>query len=446
MRHAALALLMLLAGCESTPPQPAVKQPATQPGTTQPNAAQPRVVQPAEAATYVALGALAAPTKPGPAKAPHPDAAHFKESAQIEVRWHRNVGDVGYAVDQSANPIVHPGQVRWRMRRDYGLMGNSILRPVLLNGALYAVNAKGKILRLDPDSGEQVWRVDTDVTITGGLGAGEGLILAGGEKGEVVAYGEDGKLRWKSVVSSEVLGPPQIADGIVVVRSGDGRIAGLNAADGKRKWLYEHATPALVVRSSAGGTISHGTVFAGFAGGKLAALDLATGNVKWEATLSEPRGTTELERISDITSPPEVEDDTVCAVSFQGRIGCFGAAAGNLLWSHEFSSDKGLTLAGKVLYAVNANGELFAMDMTSGASIWKNSDLAQRETAAPQVLGDYLVAGDGDGYIYAFKREDGSLAARRKTDGSAILEPPLALNGGVLAQTYIGGLYFVTLH
>lgn len=431
MRHAAAILLMLLAGCSSTPPSQ---------GAGGLNATAAEKAAAAEQAAAVSSEAEASNE---PAQA---DLSGFKPSAAFTVRWRRNIGDVGYAVDHSAAPVVHPGQVRWRMRRDFGDMGNSILQPVLLDGAVYAANAKGKILRLTEAGGEQQWRVDTGVTITGGLGAGGGLILAGGEKGEVVAYGEDGKLRWKSVVSSEVLGPPQISDGVVVVRSGDGRIAGLDAQDGKRKWLYEHATPGLVVRSSAGVTIRGGTVFAGFAGGKLAAISLASGSPKWEATLSEPRGTTELERMSDITRPPQADDEAVCAVSFQGRIGCFGAAQGNLLWSREFSSDKGLELLGKFIYAVNANGELFAMDKTSGSSAWKNAQLAKRGTAAPQALGDYLVAGDKQGYVYAFKREDGSLAARLKTDGSAILAPPMELDGGLLVQTYNGGLYFVTLH
>jgi len=52
-------------------------------------------------------------------------------------------------------------------------------------------------------------------------------------------------------VSSEVLSGRKLrrhGNGCVAV---DGRIAGLNAADGKRVWMYERSTPALVVRSHA---------------------------------------------------------------------------------------------------------------------------------------------------------------------------------------------------
>jgi len=425
MRLAAPALLMLLAGCSTTVP-------ATSSGGLKPSATE----------KAAALNKAAAVTS----DAEQPDLDTIKPSAAFKVRWRRNIGDVGFSIDYSSVPIAHPGEVRWRAQRDFGDMGNDILQPALLDGALYVANAKGKILRLKADSGQQQWRVDTGITITGGVGAGAGLILAGGEKGEVLAYDEGGRLRWKALVSSEVMGAPQVADGIVVVRSGDGRIAGFSAADGKRKWLYEHTMPALVVRSSAAVTIHGGTIFAGFAGGKLAAIDLASGSLKWEAVLSKPSGHTELERISDITSAPQSDDRVVCAASFQGQVGCFSTAQGDKLWSHDFSSDKGLKLQGNNIYVTDADGTMQAFDKTTGSSVWKNAQLARRKTATPAVLGDYLVAGDKEGYLYAIKREDGSVAARLKTDGSSILGAPIELDGGLLVQTRNGGLYSVTLH
>jgi outer membrane protein assembly factor BamB len=405
MRHSLPILLLLLAGCSST---------------------------------------ATAPTKElasGPAPL-----VDFKPSTAFTVRWHRNVGDLGTAMDYSRTPIGNPADVRWRMKADYGDMGYSALQPALTQDAIFAANSEGKIVRLDRHNGRQVWRIDSGFVITAGVGLGNGLVLVGGEKGQVSAYGEDGVLRWQSNVSSEVLGTPQLADGIVVVRSGDGRIAGLNAEDGKRRWLYERTMPALVVRSSAGVLIRQETIFAGYAGGRLAALNLSNGNVKWEAALSEPRGNTELERISDITSQPQSDDTAVCAVSFQGRIGCFDAAQGNLLWSKDLSSDKGMAMQNASLYVADAQGAILALDKSSGRSVWKNDQLFMRRTAAPALLGDYVVTGDYQGYLYAMKREDGSLAARSATDGSPIVSAPIEMDGGLLVETYDGGLYSVMLH
>lgn len=342
----------------------------------------------------------------------------FKQSATLTVRWHEDIGGAG----------------------------DNVLQPAVTSDAVYAANAKGKVFRLDPATGREVWRADSDFTISGGVGAGDGLVLVGGDKGEVAAFGEDGKLRWKATVSSEVLSAPRVSGGMVVVRSGDGRIAGLSAKDGTRQWLYERATPALIVRSHAGVTISHGAVFAGFAGGRMALINLVNGIVIWEAPVSQPRGNTELERISDITSLPAVDDEQVCAVAFQGSVACFDLNQGSLLWNRELSSDKGLALSGKYLYVTDADGVVSAMDKTSGSSLWKNDQLTMRNTSTPYVFGNYVAVGDYEGYLHLLNRDDGSFAGRIKTGGDSIVAAPLELDGGLLVQSSDGDLYSVAVH
>ena len=344
--------------------------------------------------------------------------AEFKERAKLEVRWHRDIGDAG----------------------------NNALQPVVMHDAVYAANAKGEVFRLERATGKEVWRIDSGFAVSGGVGAGGGLVLVGGTKGDLAAFGEDGKLRWKTRMSSEVLSAPQVSDGIVVVRTGDGRIAGLGVADGKRQWLYERATPALIVRSHVGVTIGHGVVYAGFAGGKLAAIGLDNGIVVWESAVSQPRGNTELERISDITSLPVADGDQVCAVAFQGRVACFDIAQGNLLWSRDLSSDNGMSMLDKYIYVADTSDTVSALDKSSGSSLWKNDQLTMRRISAPYVLGNYVVVGDYEGYLHVLGRDDGSMVARLKTGSGGILTTPVELDGGLLVQTRNGGLYSVAVH
>lgn len=333
-----------------------------------------------------------------------------------------------------------------RWHQDIGGAGDSVLLPAVTSDAVYAADAKGEIFRLDPATGREVWRADSDFTITGGVGAGDGLVLVGGEKGEVAAFGQDGKLRWKVKVSSEVLSAPQASNGMVVVRSGDGRIAGLSEKDGTRQWLYERSTPALIVRSYAGVRIARGVVFAGFAGGKMAMINLNNGVALLEVQVSQPRGNTELERISDITSLPSIDSEQVCAVAFQGSVACFDLSQGSLLWNRELSSDKGLMLSDKYLYVTNTDGEVFALDKTSGSSMWKNDQLSLRRTSAPYAFDKYVAVGDYEGYLHLLSRDDGSFVARMKIGGGGIVTAPVELEGGMLVQTSDGDLYSLAVH
>ena len=342
----------------------------------------------------------------------------FKQSATFEVRWDRDVGKVG----------------------------NAGLQPAVTPAAVYAANASGELFRLDPISGKKVWKIDSGFKISGGVGAGEGVVVIGGLKSELAAFDEDGKMRWFTKVSSEVLSAPQIVDGLVVVRTSDGRISALSLEDGKRQWLYERATPTLIVRNHAGVVIRRGVVYAGFAAGKLAAISLINGALIWESAVSQPRGNTELERISDITSLPVVDGESVCAVAFQGRLACFDIKQGALLWSREVSSDKGLSLMRNVLYASDADGTVLAMDKASGSTLWKNDQMFMRQVSAPYILEKYVIVGDFEGRLHALSREDGSLVARIKTDGSPILFAPMQLGKGFLLQTRDGGVFSVDIN
>jgi outer membrane protein assembly factor BamB len=356
--------------------------------------------------------------------------------------WADIKGEAGPAELVKFTPTVE-FDVRWQTT-----LGDSrlnVLTPARSGGAVFAASAKGRLYGLDSASGKQLWSVDTGVTISGGVGSGNGMVLVGSDKGEVLAFDENGRRLWKANVSSEVLSAPQVADGMVLVRSGDGRIAALSAADGKQQWLYERSTPALVVRNHAGLAVQRGVAFAGFAGGKLVALKITDGSVLWEVAVSIPRGNTELERISDITSTPVVDDEVVCAIAFQGRLACFDPLRGNPLWNRDISSDKGMLLLRSYLYLSDAKGSVMMLDKASGSTVWKNDKLSLRNTAAPQVLGDLVVVGDYAGYLHALKRDDGSMAGRVKLEGGAIEAAPLTLDSGLLVQTRKGELYSLSV-
>jgi len=339
---------------------------------------------------------------------------NFTPTASVSVRWSERVGD--------ARPYV--------------------FFPAVDNGVVYAAAANGKVTAFG-ENGRELWRHTTNRPVSGGVGARNDYILVGTKKGEVLALDGQGQVRWTAQLSTEVLAPPQYADGLVIARSGDGRIYGLNAADGSRKWVYQRSTPALTLRSFAGVLVTRGAVFAGYPGGKVVALNAQNGALGWEGTVAQPRGATELERVADVTSLPVLDANQLCAVAFQGRIACFDAARGTPLWGRDVSSASGLAVAGSAIYVTDDRGAVIALDKLSGSSLWKQDKLADRRVSAPLVHRDYVVVGDFEGYVHVLNREDGAFAARLATDGSAIVAPPIALENDILVQTRKGGLYAI---
>jgi len=313
--------------------------------------------------------------------------------------------------------------------------------PAVTADAVYAAAPDGTLMRLDQATGRVEWRINVGEKLSAGVGADATIAIVGTDRGDVIATTTDGKPAWKVQVSSEVTAPPVVADGVAVVYSGDGRVFALSTDDGKTRWVYQRQNPPLIVRNSAPATISHGGVFIGTAGGKLAGLDAKNGIVGWEATVAVPKGATELERIADITSPPLIDGRNVCATAFQGRTVCFDALRGTSIWSRDIASYGGMAQDAKNFYITDDAGAVQALDKTTGASLWKQDVLKGRRIGGPQIVGDYVGVVDIQGYLHLLSTTDGAYVGRIATDGSAAATQPVALLAGAVWQSMNGTVF-----
>jgi outer membrane protein assembly factor BamB len=304
-------------------------------------------------------------------------------------------------------------QVNWQI--PLGGKTSAGFAPAVRTDTIYGSSPEGDIVSIDPASGRQTWRVGAGKPLSGGIGADQNIVAVGTNKADVLAFDASGKPLWQTKVSSEVAGPPQVAEGIVVIFSLDGRIYGLSAADGSRKWVVQRTNPPLTVRRFPGSVVSRGGLFVGTAGGKLLAIDIGNGNIGWEGNVTTPKGATELERLADITSLPAVDARQVCAAAYLGRVACFDITRGTLLWSRDFGSLGGIAIDNRYLYITDDKGAIQALDKATGASVWKQDKLAQRYPGGPVVVGDYLGVVDAEGYLYLLDRNDGNLVGRAAT-------------------------------
>ena len=345
-------------------------------------------------------------------------------------------------------PVLSNAQgVRVLWSANVGAAEAFVFTPALSGGSVYAASRAGTVTRLDAVSGQAKWRVSLGSRLSGGVGSDGVLAVVASEEGEVFALdAQSGTVRWRARVSSEVLAAPRLGEGLVLVRSADSRVFAFGADDGKRRWVYQRAAASLIVRSPVGLTIHQGAAYAGFSGGKLAAIALASGVLRWEATVALPKGATELERVTDIVGEPMAQGREVCAAAYQGRVACYEAQNGNQLWTREMSTLTGVSVDARYAFVSDDKGAVHALDRSSGRSIWKQDRLAHRQLSLPLPLGTEVALGDLEGYVHFVARESGAFLARAATDGSPIRAAPLKLPEGFLVQTQNGGLYALTLN
>ncbi len=321
------------------------------------------------------------------------------------------------------------------------------LTPSHIQGKVFVADVRGNLLAIDATSGNILWENDADLSITGGPGSSETLTMIGSEEGDVLAYAsESGDFLWQAKVSSEVLAAPQEAYGIVVVRTIDGKIYGLDAHDGSRLWIYDRTVPALTLRGTSNPVITGDVVIAGFDGGRLAAIELHTGKLIWETSISLASGRSQLERMVDIDSEPVIIGNDIYVATFQGRLASVALENGRITWTRDISSYAGLTSDGKNIYITDDQSHVWALERSSGNSVWKQENLFARQVTAPATIGDLVVVGDLEGYLHWMDKSSGQFVARTQVSKNPILAPPVAVEDIIYAYSSDGTLGAYTSH
>ena len=322
-----------------------------------------------------------------------------------------------------------------------GKSGRYVMQPAVAGNNVYVSAAGGTVTALDGATGRTVWQGKADVDLTSGPGSDGTLTAVAGEKGAVIAFDEKGAQKWKVAVNGEVLTAPLVGQGLVIVRTTDGRVMGLDPSNGERKWIYQRSPSALNLRSSLPMIFSGDNIILGFAGGKLGALSASNGALRWEAAVSYPRGVSEIERLNDVTGAPSVNGSQVCAASFQGRVACFDTGTGAPRWGRDFSSPTGVTQEDDGLFAADEKSVVYGFNAQNGADLWKNDELLWRDLGTPLAFGRAVIVGDSEGWLHFLSRDDGKFVARVKTDSSAIGAAPVVVGQTLVVQTRGGGVY-----
>jgi outer membrane protein assembly factor BamB len=315
------------------------------------------------------------------------------------------------------------------------------LAPVILGEQIFIADTRGDIASLYADTGKKIWRIDSDLPITGGPGADENLVLVGSSEGDVLALANDtGDEIWRSKVSSEILSSPRESDAVVIIRTIDGKIFAIDATNGERLWIYDRSVPTLTLRGTSTPVISRGLVIVGFDGGRVTALELKTGKLIWETKVAISRGRSELERMVDIDSQPLIIGDTIYVTTFQANVTALSLDRGQVLWQRDISSHSELGADDENLYVTDHEGNVWAIDRFSGTSVWKQEKLAHRKVTGPAILGDKVVVGDFEGYLHWLDITTGDFTARVEVEEDPILTKPIVSNDMLFAYSSGGRL------
>jgi outer membrane protein assembly factor BamB len=311
--------------------------------------------------------------------------------------------------------------------------------PIVAGDAVYAASQRGNLAKIDLATGNKVWEVSVPEHLSVGPGSDGRTTVVVSTKGTVYAYDDAGKPIWNKHVGSEVLSEPIVAAGVVVVRALDNRFIGLDAEKGTQKWIYQRQQPSLALRVGYGMlAINNEVIVTGFTGGRYGMIAIANGGLIWETPVSFPKGFSEIERLNDVTAKPSMEGEIICAVSYQGRIGCGQARTGALLWFKDYSSYTGTSQSNELVFSANEKSYVTAFAVKDGSQVWENTQLLNRDLGESLAIGKVVLMGDAQGYVHALNQANGQMLARMRHDSSPISAAPIAVGGLILIQSQGG--------
>jgi len=339
-------------------------------------------------------------------------------------------------------PISNPLNLERAWSVSMGKSLENAFKPILVAGNVYASASGGEVYRIDATTGKVLWTATATKKLSTGPGSDGNIVVVGSLKGDIFAFdAQTGAKKWETTVGTEVLTEPLVAAGIVVIRTIDNRFIGLEVASGKRRWVVPKNPSVLSLRTSYSmSSINNEVIFTGFSGGQFGLMALSNGSTIWESLLAPPRGTSEIERLSDISAKPTLLGSRMCAVSYQGKIGCGDIKNARMAWTKDFSSFTGTTQSTDHVYAVNDKSFLVAFNATQGNELWRNEKLQWRDVGEPLAVGTSILAGDSQGYLHVFAQSSGDIVGRVRVDSSGITAAPIASQGLIIVQTKGGTL------
>ena len=336
----------------------------------------------------------------------------------------------------------------WRINIGNG-QGDSFkkLTPVVDGGFVFAASDDGDVVAVNSTNGDLMWLTELETSITGGVGAGDGIVMVGTEAAELVVLSQsDGQEVWRTRVSSEILSQPKTDGDIVVVQTVDGKLVAVDRENGLQRWTYETTLPALTLRGTSSPVLtSEGTVVAGFSNGILVSVAAEDGVWSWEERVAVPDGQYDIERVIDVDGDLLLDGARILASSYQGNLMAFDTATGRIVWGMEASSYHGMDQGFGNIYYSNDESHLVAVRDNSSDVVWQNEELQYRDLTAPKTISNYVAVADFEGYLHLISQIDGRIIGRTRIDNDGVRSNLIEEDGSLIVYGNGGSLVSLTI-
>jgi outer membrane protein assembly factor BamB len=319
-----------------------------------------------------------------------------------------------------------------------------LAQPVVADGRVYAMDGASQVSAFDASNGTQIWRVDVRPSDDNGNGFGGGvafwkgrLFVATGYARVVALDPKDGKVIWKTGVGAPVRSGPTVADGRVYAVTVENELVALAADDGRRLWVHNGIPETAGLVGSASPAVEGEVVVVGYSSGEIFALTVENGRALWSDSLASSGAADAVSALADIRGRPVIDRGRVFAVSHSGRMAALDLPTGDRAWEQDIGSSHGVWVAGDYVFVLSNDNELICLTRNDGKVRWlrqlpRYENEKDKEDpiawAGPVLGGDRLIVLSSDGWALSVSPYTGEPLGREEMPGNAFVDPVIANN------------------
>lgn len=317
--------------------------------------------------------------------------------------------------------------------------------PVIADNMLFVVDVEARVQAFDARTGKPLWSKDLPNTdenrqarFGGGVSFDNGRVYATDGLGDVVALNAaDGAELWRAKPGGPLRGAPTVANGQVYVLSQDNQLFALSDADGKVQWTQSGSLESQGVFGVAAPAASAGTIVAGFSSGELNAYRYENGRTLWQDALSRTSISTSVSSLADIDADPVMADGRVYAVGQGGRMVAVEIATGQRLWEQNLAGISTPWIAGEWLFVLTDDARVVCLARATGKVRWiaqmRGFRNEKKRSGAitwhgPVLAGNRLWLTSSNGDLVAVNPADGAIGTTIAA-GDGFSLPPVVANG-----------------
>ena len=322
-------------------------------------------------------------------------------------------------------------------------VGGAINHPPLpVGNILIVASVESPLVGLDIETGKVRWEYDPGVRIWDRAYASDGKrVFIGMDGGRLAALNaSNGKVLWEATLGINAQVPLLVTDGVVYAATtfagpgmigdptGKAKLSALSAKDGSILWEFESGNYILQTPFKQGGTIYLAGSFSDEQdvdeGGhmRLYALDALDGSVKWQ-----------YESQDGFTKQVYATERMVAYIAYRDFAIGVDAATGEPRWSRDTGNWVPTLLGeGNVVYFGSANTLVHALDMDTGTPVWEYNipeGTFNYVLGAPVRVADDLIFLTQQGELFSLDAGTGELRWLISTDIAGARTGP-SVSGG----------------